>query len=317
MENINNRYCDYLKDKQRLMEFWLETRVASDVRRYPTIWRLRLLLTSRVWEPEKDSRIWENASGHIIGFAMLWRRHPTSPYLVLDSFAHPAYASENLFLKILQWGIQRVHEIVKEQKIPITIYANGFSRYDFAESILTRFDFALILPNPDEHNVYFSRTLHEKILSPSLPQGYGIRYLQGMDDLESYQGLYGFAKVNLHHQRELIESNEYCHLVVTGPGDELAAYCECSVCLAEWERTNQRVGWIDYIGTSSDQQRKGLGKAALLEGLAHLQRWGADTAMLVTINTNVPAVNLYHKTGFEKVDVLEYPGYQKQIQVQS
>lgn len=78
MKNITSRPCDYLKDQKRLIDFLLDYRVAFDVRLYPTIWRIRLLLTSRVWNQGKDTRIWENESGQIIGFVMLWSRQPTS-----------------------------------------------------------------------------------------------------------------------------------------------------------------------------------------------------------------------------------------------
>ena len=101
MEIITHRPCDYQKDYERLMDFWLDYRAASDVRAYPTIWRIRLLVTSRVRNQEKDTQIWENESGQIIGFAMLWSRQPASSYIVLDSFAHPKFASNRLFSAIL------------------------------------------------------------------------------------------------------------------------------------------------------------------------------------------------------------------------
>ena len=197
MVKITSHSCDYQKDQKRLVDFWLDVRAASDVRRYPTIWRFRLLLTSRVWEPAKDSRIWENATGQIIGFAMLWRRQPTSSTIVLDSFTHPLFANESLLLEILRWGNQRAHELAAGQKN---------------------------LPNPDEQNIYFAKSLRTEIPNPALPPGYTIRHLRKMDDLESYQSLYGFAKVNPLHQKELHESDEYCHFVVVNPGGEFAAY---------------------------------------------------------------------------------------------
>ena len=120
-------------------------------------------------------------------------------------------------------------------------------------------------------------------------------------------------KVNPHHQQELIESDEYSHFVAENSTGELVAYCECSVCYAEWERTHQRVGWIDYVETRSAEQKKGLGQAILTSGLLHLQALGAETAMLITINSNSPAVGLYQKTGFSRVEVKEVFSYEKQI----
>lgn len=313
MENITSRSCDYRKDQQRLMDFWLDYRTTSDVRAYPTIWRIRLLLTSRVWDQERDTQIWENELGQIIGFAMLWSRQTVSSYIVLDAFAHPRFAGNGLLSTILNWGDLRVNEIVKEQETALTVYVTGFSRYDFSASLMKRHGYTLFPPNPDEHNVYFAKSLQNRISLPTVPLGYKIRKLQGIDDLEAYQALYGFSKVNPLHQQELIESDEYCHLVVMNPDGEFVAYCECSICYAEWERTNQRIGWIDYVETKPEQQKKGLGQGILTAGLLQLQELGADIAMLVTINTNIPAVNLYNKTGFESVEIQEYPSYEKRI----
>ena len=313
MENVTSRFCDYQKDQKRLIDFWMDYRAALDVRMYPTIWRIRLLLTSRVWEQEKDTQIWENESGQIIGFAMLWRRQPTSSYIVLESFVHPIFTTDELLLTILQWGDHRANDIAEEQKISLTVYATGFSQHGSSANLLKQYGYVLLPPNPDEYNVYFAKPLQNEIPIPLLSAGYRIRHLQDLDDLESYQALYGFSKVNPLHQKELIESDEYCHLIVVNPDGKFVAYCECSVCHAEWERTNQRIGWIDYIETRPEQQKKGLGRVALAAGLMQLQEWGAETAMLITINTNIPAMNLYNKTGFDRVEILEYPSYQKQI----
>jgi mycothiol synthase len=313
MENVSSRPCDYHKDQKRLIDFWLDYRAASDVRMYPTIWRIRLLLTSRVWKQEKDTQIWENELGQIIGFAMLWSRQPTSSYIILDSFVHPIFATDELLSAILKWGDLRANDIAKGQEAALTVYVTEFSRYDFSARLLKQHAYTLLPPNPDEHNVYFAKSLQNRIPLPPIPSGYKIRKLQGTDDLEPYQALYGFSKVSPLHQKELMESNEYCHLVVVNPEGEFVAYCECSVCYAEWERTNQRIGWIDYVETKPEQQKKGLGRVILSAALLELQKLGAATAMLVTINTNVPAVNLYNKTGFESVEIIGYPSYEKQI----
>ena len=317
MENIANYFCDYHKDQVKLMEFWLDYRAASDVRTYPTIWRLRLLLTSRVWQPEKDTQIWANESGQIIGFSMLWRRQLASSFIVFDSFVLPKFASRKLLLKMLQWGDDRVNEIAKGQKGEFTIYLTGLSQYVFFVDRLAQYGYTIIPPNAEEKDIYFTKQLQNEIQASFLPSGYEIRKLQHADDFDKYQALYGFAKVNPHHQKELIESNEYSHFVVVNSDGDFVAYCECSICRSEWERTNQRIGWIDYVETKPAQQKKGFGRAALSAGLLQLQQWGAETAMLITMSTNTPAITLYNKTGFDRAEIPEYPIYQKQIKTKS
>lgn len=271
MENDASRPCDVQKDNHRLVAFWEDCRIASDVRRYPTIWRLRLLLTSRVNDPEKETRIWEDAAGNIIGFAMLWRRQVTSPYIVLEGFAHPSAVTEHLLFKILRWGYQQACDLAAEQEIELTVYATGFSQYSFGESLLRAFGFSPVPADSDEYNVYYTLSLLSDIPIPSLPPGYIIRGLSGISDLDAYQSLYGFARVTPHHQKILLESDEYSHLVVENSVGEFIAYCECSIWRAEWDRTVQRIGWIDYIETKPGQQKRGFGLAVLLAGLSQLK----------------------------------------------
>ena len=313
MEIPFSRPCDYKNDLDSLMSLWLDQRVTTGFRVYPTTWRLRLLLTSRVWDPARDTRIWEAGSGQMLGFAMLWRRQPTSPYIVLDCFTRPGVATEEYLSESMAWCDHRAHEMAKEQNAPLTVHVNGLSHHEFSKDILKRYGYAVQAPNADEYNVYYARSLQTEI-PPAMPlQGIVIRKLQGSGEMEAYQDLFDFSIINPHHLQELLESKEYCHWVMEDPRGGFVAYCECSICSMDWERSGERIGWIDYIETKPDYQNKGFGQAILLAGLHQLQELGADTAMLVTINTNTPAINLYKKTGFIEVENLEKPGYIKQI----
>ncbi len=313
MEIPSSRPCDYQNDLDSLMSLWLDQRVTTGFRVYPTTWRLRLLLTSRVWDPARDTCIWEAGSGQMIGFAMLWRRQPTSPYIVLDCFTRPGSATGEFLSAILDWCDHCSLEMVREQKAPLTVHVNGLSHHDFSTDILKRHGYAVQAPNVAEHNVYYTRSLHTEIQPPVTLQGFVIRKLQGSEEMEAYQGLFGFSSLNPHHLQELLESKEYCHWIMEDPRGGFVAYCECSICSMEWERSGERIGWIDYIETKPDHQKKGFGQAILLAGLHQLQELGADAAMLVTINKNTPAINLYKKTGFIEVENMEQPGYFKTI----
>ena len=319
----------YLHDLDRITHLWLAHRAATGVRAYPTLWRVRLLLTSRVWEPTQDTRVWEHPSGQFAGLAMLWRRHPENPYLVLDRFIHPRHATGDLAAAMLQWGCQRAAAIAAQQKIPLTLFTGALPPAICPDDPLASFGFTPLPLNPAEHNVYFSRSLQGDLPTPALAPGCTIRPLHGIDELQAYQDLYSFTAVDPHHQRELLASDEYSHLVAVDPQGQIAAYCECSICWAEWElsaewqfspgrSTNpERLGWIDYIETRPEQQRQGFGHTILLAGLARLRGWGAHTAMLVTVSANTPAISLYQKTGFARLAVSENPTYKKRIEPQT
>jgi len=313
LSSLIRRSCNYFQDKNKLIPFWLDWRAAFDPRLYPTIWRLRLLLSSRVWNQDLDAAVWEDETGHIMGFSMLWRRKSSSPYIVLDNFIHPSFPTKKIYLEMLDWGSLRVDEISAGQRKSLTLYTSDYSRSSSAGKCLEQNGYSPLVPNPEEHNVYLARIIRNKVDLKSLPQGYSFNKLREMSDLESYQSLYGFAYVNPLHRKELMESDEYCHLVVEGCDKEFYAYCECSICRDEWKRTNQRIGWVDYIETKPEAQQQGFGKAVLTAGLSRLQKLGSQVAMLVTLSTNTPALQLFKNAGFEPVELSEPPVYEKQI----
>ena len=310
------RPCNYADDRSGLGDLWLAYRIATSVDLYPTIWRLRLLLTSRVWDPAVDTRIWEDAAGRMIGFAMLWRRRRESPYLVLERFVHPACVTGELAQTLLAWGIERAHSIAAEQAMPLTLFTTRLHSNLCPDDRPELCGLIQSAPDP-QYNVYFARSLREELPSVTLPAGYTIRHLGDGDELDAYQDLYDFAAVSPHHLRELLASDEYGHLVAVeapvGQGETFQAYCEVSICRAEWRLGGGRIGWIDYVGTRPEKQRRGLGRAILLAGLHTLSAWGADSARLVTVSTNTPAIQLYHATGFHRVDAVELPVYEMRI----
>lgn len=300
-------------DLERIVELLIAYRVTTSVRRYSTPWRVRLLLTSRVWDPPRDARVWEDAAGHIVGFAMLWRRQPQAPYLILDRFVHPALGSDDLADATLAWGDRRAGQIAAEQGKPLTFYVSALDPIVCPGDHPASYGMMPMTPDPQNHNVYYARSLQAPLPAPVLPDGFVIRPLDGVGELEAYHDLYDFAVVNPQHRQELLASDEYAHLVVADQAGALVAYAECSICRAEWQRSGQRIGWVDYVGTRPAQQGQGLGRGILLACLHRLQAWGADTAMLVTTSANAPANRVYQATGFECVQVPDLPVYEKQI----
>jgi hypothetical protein len=115
MNGFSNRACRYLEDPPRVIDLLLDYRAATTVYTYPTVWRLRLLWSSRMWNPAEDARLWEDETGRVVGFALLWRRQRESPYLALEWVIHPTLATEALVDAMLAWAVARVQTITVEQ----------------------------------------------------------------------------------------------------------------------------------------------------------------------------------------------------------
>ncbi len=311
MNGFSNRACRYLEDPPRVIDLLLDYRAATTVYTYPTVWRLRLLWSSRMWNPAEDARLWEDETGRVVGFALLWRRQRESPYLALEWVIHPTLATEALVDAMLAWAVARVQTITVEQAASRTLYANALNLPLHFDAAFERYGFKPLPADLEQYNVYLTRPLQMPLPEPALPSDYILRPLASVDELEAYAAISGFAAVDPHHRRELFASDEYAYRVIVAPDGEFAAYCEVSICREEWARSGRRVGWIDYVETRPEQQRRGLGRAVLLAGLRQLQEWGAEMALLITVSTNTPALALYDAAGFVRMDVPEMPGYER------
>lgn len=313
MNLLTSRPCSYMQDQERLVDLLLDFRIAGNsLMAYPTAWRLRLLLSSRVWQPELDTRVWEGEDGRILGFAMLWARRQSSDYRSLDRLVHPDVAGSDLAEQTLTWGVRRAQQIVQEQGAALSLYTNEFPRNMFPRHQLESYGFAPVPLDPEQCNVYFERPA-APLPDFVSPAGYTLRPLQSPDELDAYAAMQGFASVSPEHMRELFASDEYYSLAAVDEAGKFAGYCEYSFCRAEWQRSGRRIGWIDYIETHTDHQRRGLGRALLLSGLQHLYSLGAETAALVTISPNLPAIRLYEASGFTRYAAPEAASFQMTV----
>ncbi len=132
--------------------------------------------------------------------------------------------------------------------------------------------------------------------------GFRIRPLADAE-LDTYDALFGFTAVNRNFRFEQLASDEYQHFVAVvddGSQDDgkLVGYSECSFSRTEWQRSGQRIGWLDYIGVQDLYSRQGLGHRLVAAALDHLMQQGAEDVRLITASSNSSAQQLYQKLGF-------------------
>jgi ribosomal protein S18 acetylase RimI-like enzyme len=285
-------------DAGRAEALLLACRGHACARRYPTLWRLRLLIDSRLWEPERDARLWEDDAGEVIGLAMLTRRQKDSPAMGLDRVLLPDAFHEVRSAQI-GWALSRCREFGKVTGETVMLGALPLEWDEPADiALLEQSGFERY---PDAHNVYMACALADPpaVLAP--PDGFILRDLD-TGEIEAYHAMYGFAPVSETHRRELISHPEYRHIVVQATDGRLAGFVECSISREEWARSGKRIGWVDYVETVKEFQGLGLGKALLAAGLDHLKYLGASEARLVTTSQNDAALRLYASMGLAVVD---------------
>jgi mycothiol synthase len=275
-----------------------EQRAAAKSERYPTVRRLELLLTSRLWEPERAARFWVDEAGRVVACAALTSRGREMPGASLERVVQPAARDAKLDAALLDWALERARERADERGEPFTLSAVSFEDDPVFTDALERNGFRL----QEGYNVYMARSLDAPLPEPAQPAGFTVRPLASEGELAAYDALYSFASMHPEHRRALLRDPGYLHLVAVAPDGTFVAFYECSIDRVEWARTGQRTGWVEYVGTLETHRRRGLGSAVLIAGLRWLREQGAQTAILVTMEGNSPARSLYDALGFRLVE---------------
>lgn len=72
----------------------------------------------------------------------------------------------------------------------------------------------------------------------------------------------------------------------------------------EWQDKNSNALYIDRLGVNVDYTRKGIGGLALEKAIELTRKMNINYLRLLVVDINKPAINLYLKNGFKKVDGL-------------
>jgi ribosomal protein S18 acetylase RimI-like enzyme len=112
----------------------------------------------------------------------------------------------------------------------------------------------------------------------------------------------------LERFRNFMRSPVYCHnldIVAIAPDGQIGAFC------IVWMDPVNKVGLFEPVGTHPDYQRKGYGKAVMVEGIRRLQAGGMGQAIVSTFEDNPAAIKLYTSVGFRVVNRLGT--YEKEV----
>ena len=155
-----------------------------------------------------------------------------------------------------------------------------------------------------------ARSLTGPITGFQAPEGYQVRSCKGLEEAENrarvqYAAFGNSVPFEPYLQRfiQFMQSPGYepdTDVVAVGPDGRIAAFC------ITWVDPLNRVGLFEPVGTHPDFQRKGLGKAVMLEALRRLQKQGMEQAIVCTVHDNAAALRLYTSIGFEPYNVFRF-----------
>jgi len=241
--------------------------------------------------------IWETADGQIA--AVLNPEGKGQVYLQV----HPGLGTPELEEEMLIVAEKHLAIPGPNDRRKLRVWANEDD--DLRQDILTRCGYT----KSDWPEYQRRRPMSMPIPDVPVTAGYMVRALGGVEELaarsfvswkafhpdepdEMYEGWDWYPNV----QRAPLYRRDL-DIVAVAPNGEFASFCTV------WFDDVTRAGAFEPVGTAPVHQRRGLGKAAMCEGLRRLKRMGATMAYVGSYTVEAHA--LYASVGFTEYDLSE------------
>jgi mycothiol synthase len=284
-------------DREAVLDLLRVCRAASSERNWPDVAELRVsLLGSPEVHPSRDARLWEDDTGQVRGFAMVWR-----PWNYLVFFVHPEVSDGEIEPQIMPWAVERARQIGQELGERIQLRVRPREGDAGLIALLERHDFV----REDWCSLRFIRTLDEPIPVPTLPPGFTIRAVAGEPEVEAYVALhreaFGTSHKTVEGRLAFMRDPAYVSdldLVAVAPDGTLAAFVVGGIDAEQEEPGGRRYGSTDPIGARPAFRRLGLARALLLEGCRRLAARGVATVEVTTGDRNTATQALLASVGF-------------------
>jgi ribosomal protein S18 acetylase RimI-like enzyme len=258
--------------------------------------------------PQEHIRLWHDDEGKLVGYAVLGE-DPSFDWQVLPEYEWSGIETEAMawaetFLTELrkrdakQWGGSLVSGARQDNgRRRVFLGQHGF-RYsgEFAE-------------------VNMLRSLDEPIPDSVLPSGCQVRAVAEAGDISNRAAAHRevwqpWTDGNVSDEdyacfMQLPGYNRDLDVVTVTPDGVIAATVN------GWIDPVNRIGNFGQVGALPAYRRRGLTRAALLEGLRRMQARGMDRVCISTGVSNIPAIRLYESIGFEMVN--QYLDYVKTV----
>lgn len=229
--------------------------------------------------------------------AWMWSNLHHSDY---ELFIHPAYRGTPQQDAVLMQTIDALSTRIRQQpreddsKPQITGYPNEDETAHIA--LLERLGFSR-----SEYLINFAQDIRGTLPAPVLPDGFTFLERMRPEDAEQRalahkDAFQPHSKMTPDYYRAFMNAPGYdpeLDIVAAAPDGTIVSYA------MGWIDADNRLSVFEPVGTRYEFHRRGLGKAALLEGLRRLQSRGVETA-LVSCKADKPGnVIFYQSAGFQ------------------
>ena len=257
---------------------------------------LRVLLGNPAFDLSRLTRIFEDESGAMVAFALLWQGR------YLGMLVRPDQRGR-LEAQILDWAVEQVrHSNWNEGEKP-SIWALCRDDDVVSHDLYKRHGFLI-----DDKEFRMVRDLADPLPEPTFPERFTLRSLDAANELDDWLDFYRIALGDrpsiLQRWRAIRDDEDYdpsLDLIAVDHDGGLAAMCYCSIPSLETTRHDVRMGRTEPIAVAESYRRLGLGRAMVLSGLHLLRSRGMDRVLLTTDSDNAPAHRLYESLGYRLI----------------
>jgi mycothiol synthase len=248
--------------------------------------------------PEQSASLWRTEAGDLAVWSLLENQ-------TFNLFVHPAYRTEALFDEMLAW---LDGELSRRPSETSEVMCERCARADeMYKAALGRAGYTAA-----PYLALFEQDLTATLPPPVLPQGF--RFLETMEDryIDTRAGAHYSAfsrtrpsKMTPERYRLFMTAPSYdptLDISIVNAADEVVAFA-----MAWADSVTQRAEF-EPVGTHKEYQRRGLGRAALQEGLRRLQARGITIANVMTPAEDADNTAFYLSAGFQ---VVEYSDHYK------
>ncbi len=283
-----------LDDLEKMKAIVVEGRKVSLHSAYPHIgdlnWWLYYGVPVHGHTPPEVMTLWEDQEGQVIGWVYM-------DNCEFDMVLLPAYRGGAVEAQVTQWAVESLTLRAQAEKKPVEAfaYADDSARRALLESMGCL--------NGSDYLAYFSQTLTAALPEARLPEGF--YFLDAMRPeyadrrADVHFNAFRASRMTTEAYRHFMTAPDYdptLDIVVVAPDGQFAAFA------MGWIDSKNKLSVFEPVGTRETQQRRGLGRAALLEGLRRLQARGVEVATVCAHPAHEGTLAFYRSAGFQLIN---------------
>jgi mycothiol synthase len=239
-----------------------------------------------MWDDPQQSR-------RLLGWALI-----SPAWVAIDVYVQPELRGSEAATEMYLWAEQEATRVARENGKKAI--ASLWVRHD-DEVLKQHFigqGFRL-----KQGTLHFTRSLEGSLPEAALAPGYKLRGCTGLPEVTARaKAQYGAFNSSANFERYLerfihfMGSPAYkpeLDVVASAPDGQIGAFC------IVWLDPVNKVGLFEPVGSHPDFQRKGLGRAVMLEGFRRLKKRGMTHAIVSTSEDNQAGVKLYEALGLQ------------------